>query len=168
MLTRRKLASDEHRRQWSLVAWMQTHQLAYPASQYGQLPAVHDLSSKIRGSIYGRRPMWDHPLFTEAQWSCLFFRAPKRTADGMGRQAGQAVEPNITPQKPSIRICISKSIQWRIWDSLQGWSQVSPIKMVLPWINNSKTSHDETNSKFVLIKVYFKEHLVLKSWFYRS
>ncbi len=167
MLTRRKLASDEHRRQWSLVSGMQTHQLAYPASQYGQFPAVCDLRL-FRDSFYGRCPMWDCPLFTQAQWSCSFFKAPKRTADGMGRRAGQAVEPNITPQKPSIRICISKSIQRRIWDSLQGWSLASPIKMVLPWINNSKTFHNETNSKFALIKVYFEEHLVLKSWFYRS
>lgn len=45
---------------------------------------------------------------------------PKRAADGMEGQEGQAVEPNITPQKTSIRISIGESIQWRIRDSLLG------------------------------------------------
>lgn len=47
-------------------------------------------------------------------------RGPKRAADGMEGREGQAVKPNITPQKPSIRISIGESIQWRIRDSLQG------------------------------------------------
>lgn len=70
---------------------------------------------------------------------------PKRAADGMEGREGQAVEPNIMPQKTSIRISIGESIQWKIRDSLLGKSQASTIKMVLPWIN-SKTFLDKTNS----------------------
>lgn len=47
-------------------------------------------------------------------------RGLNRAADGMEGREGQAVEPNITPQKLSIRIRFGESIQWRIRDSLQG------------------------------------------------
>jgi len=56
MLTRRKLALEEQRRQKSMVTSHVNQPAGLPASKYGQLPVDHDLSwLKTRDSNYGRR-----------------------------------------------------------------------------------------------------------------